>query len=76
MGHDNERNPTIRPKTHAIIANLYKLEGKAELVHEEIICVLPTGHHPGIGGQIAEAEPTISITPHTLPPLHSAVSQL
>jgi hypothetical protein len=38
----------------------------------------PNPDHPTIywRGQIAEAEPAVSITPHTLPPPHPIVSQL
>ena len=34
-------------KTRATIEDLYKVEGKAELVHGEIVCMSPTGGMPG-----------------------------
>jgi Uma2 family endonuclease len=34
-------------KTRATIEDLYKVEGKAELVNGEIVCVAPTGRMPG-----------------------------
>ena len=34
-------------KTRATIEDLYKVEGKAELVHGEIVCMSPTGGWPG-----------------------------
>ena len=34
-------------KTRATIEDLYKVEGKAELVHGEIVCMSPTGWGPG-----------------------------
>ena len=34
-------------KTRATIEDLYKVEGKAELVHGEIVCMSPTGGKPG-----------------------------
>ena len=34
-------------KTHATIEDLYKIEGKAELVNGEIIEMLPAGEDPG-----------------------------
>ena len=40
-------------KTRATIEDLYKVEGKAELVHGEIVCMSPTGGVPGrTGGDI------------------------
>jgi Uma2 family endonuclease len=40
-------------KTRATIEDLYKVEGKAELVNGEIICMSPTGWGPGrAGGKI------------------------
>ena len=40
-------------KTRATIADLYKVEGKAELVHGEIVLMSPTGGVPGrAGGEI------------------------
>ena len=40
-------------KTRATIADLYKVEGKAELVDGEIVCMSPTGGVPGrTGGDI------------------------
>ncbi|MBM3224614.1 MAG: Uma2 family endonuclease [Candidatus Tectomicrobia bacterium] len=39
--------------TRATIADLYRAEGKAELVHGEIVCMSPTGSRPGrAGGEI------------------------
>lgn len=37
-------------KTHATIDDLYKVEGKAELVHGEIVAMPPTGDDPGYAG--------------------------
>jgi Uma2 family endonuclease len=37
-------------KTRATIEDLYKVEGKAELVKGEIVCMSPTGGRPGIAG--------------------------
>ena len=34
-------------KTRATIEELYKVEGKAELVNGEIVCMSPTGGRPG-----------------------------
>ena len=34
-------------KTRATIEDLYKVEGKAELVHGELVCMSPTGWGPG-----------------------------
>jgi Uma2 family endonuclease len=40
-------------KTRATIEDLYKAEGKAELVDGEIVCMSPTGRRPGrAGGRI------------------------
>ena len=40
-------------KTRATIEDLYKVEGKAELVNGEIVCMSPTGWRPGrAGGKI------------------------
>jgi Uma2 family endonuclease len=40
-------------KTRATIEDLYKVEGKAELVNGEIVYIAPTGHRPGrAGGKI------------------------
>lgn len=41
-------------KTRATIEDLYKVEGKAELVNGEIVCMSPTGRRPGrVGLRIA-----------------------
>ena len=37
-------------KTRATIEDLYKVEGKAELVHGEIVHMPPTGDDPGYAG--------------------------
>ena len=37
-------------KTRATIEDLYKVEGKAELVHGEIVCTSPTGRKPARAG--------------------------
>jgi Uma2 family endonuclease len=43
----------MSPKTRATIADLYKVEGKAELVNGEIVCMSPTGGRPSrAGGKI------------------------
>ncbi|MFN0171884.1 MAG: Uma2 family endonuclease [Bryobacteraceae bacterium] len=39
--------PDVETKTRATIADLYKVEGKAELVHGEIVHLAPTGDEPG-----------------------------
>ena len=40
----------MRTKTRATIENLYKVEGKAELVNGEIVCTSPSGDEPSIAG--------------------------
>ena len=40
----------MRTKTRATIEDLYKVEGKAELVHGEIVEMPPTGDNPGYAG--------------------------
>jgi Uma2 family endonuclease len=40
----------MSPKTRATIADLYKVEGKAELVNGELVCMPPTGDDPNIAG--------------------------
>ena len=40
----------MRSKTRATIDDLYKVEGKAELVHGEIVHMPPTGDDPGYAG--------------------------
>jgi Uma2 family endonuclease len=40
----------VSTKTRATIADLYKVESKAELVNGEIVCMSPTGGRPGIAG--------------------------
>jgi Uma2 family endonuclease len=40
----------MRTKTHATIEDLYKVEGKAELVHGEIVEMPPAGEDPGRAG--------------------------
>jgi len=40
----------VRSKTRATIDDLYKVEGKAELVHGEIVHMPPTGDDPGYAG--------------------------
>jgi Uma2 family endonuclease len=43
----------MSPKTRATIEDLYKVEGKAELVNGEIVRMAPTGSRPGrTGGTI------------------------
>ena len=37
----------MSPKTHVTIDDLYKVEGKAELVNGEIVYMSPTGGMPG-----------------------------
>jgi Uma2 family endonuclease len=41
------RRRAVSTKTRATIADLYKVEGKAELVHGEIVYMPPTGDDPG-----------------------------
>jgi len=49
----NERKHIVSLKTRATIEDLYKVEGKAELVNGEIVHMPPAGEDPGIaGGQI------------------------
>ena len=45
----------MSPKTRATIEDLYKVEGKAELVNGEIVCMAPTGGIPGRAGGIIYA---------------------
>ena len=40
----------MRPKTRATIEDLYKVDGKAELVNGEIVEMPPTGDAPGVAG--------------------------
>jgi Uma2 family endonuclease len=40
----------MTPKTRATITDLYKVEGKAELVNGEIVCMPPTGDDPNVAG--------------------------
>jgi Uma2 family endonuclease len=40
----------VSPKTRATIADLYRVDGKAELVNGEIVHMAPTGNRPGIAG--------------------------
>jgi hypothetical protein len=40
----------VDTQTHATIDNLYKVEGKAELVHREIIEMLPAEDEPSSAG--------------------------
>jgi Uma2 family endonuclease len=40
----------MNPKTRATIENLYKVEGKAELVNGEIVCMSPSGDEPSVAG--------------------------
>jgi Uma2 family endonuclease len=40
----------MRTKTRATIADLYKVEGKAELVHGEIVEMPPSGEEPNFAG--------------------------
>jgi Uma2 family endonuclease len=40
----------VSTKTRATIADLYRVEGKAELVHGEIVYMPPTGDEPGYAG--------------------------
>lgn len=43
----------MSPGTRATVEELYHVEGKAELVHGEIVCMSPTGLRPGrTGGRI------------------------
>jgi Uma2 family endonuclease len=44
------RRYTVSIKTRATIADLYKVEGKAELVNGEIVSMPPSGEDPGIAG--------------------------
>jgi hypothetical protein len=37
---------TMHTKTRATIDDLYKVDGKAELVHGEIVCMPPSGDGP------------------------------
>src|SRR4029434_10086866 len=41
------RSGAMRAKTHATIEDLYKVEGKAELVNGEIVEMPPAGDDPG-----------------------------
>src|SRR2546428_11194457 len=47
------RRAAVCTKTRATIEDLYKVEGKAELVHGELVCMSPMGWGPGrAGGKI------------------------
>jgi Uma2 family endonuclease len=49
----HRRSARVSPKTRATIEDLYKVEGKAELVNGELVCMSPTGRRPGrAGGKI------------------------
>ena len=41
----------MRTKTRATIEDLYKIEGKAELVHGGIVEMPPAGEEPGMAGK-------------------------
>lgn len=41
----------MSPKTRATIEDLYKVEGKAELVNGKIVEMPPAGEDPGIAGR-------------------------
>jgi Uma2 family endonuclease len=45
-----KRSTPMSTKTRATIEDLYKIEGKAELVKGEIVCMSPTGRKPGLAG--------------------------
>lgn len=48
IGHTTEaKEDTVSLKTRATIDDLYRVEGKAELVHGEIVPMAPTGDDPG-----------------------------
>ena len=40
----------MKTKTEATIEDLYRIEGKAELVNGEIVYISPTGRLPGYAG--------------------------
>lgn len=40
----------MNTKTRATIEDLYKVEGKAELVQGEIVCMSPSGDEPSVAG--------------------------
>src|SRR4029453_7489480 len=42
-----KKGTAVSMKTRATIEDLYKVEGKAELVNGEIVCMSPTGGRPG-----------------------------
>jgi len=51
MGYEHkERREAVSIKTRATIEDLYKVEGKAELVNGEIVLMSPTGRRPGRAG--------------------------
>jgi Uma2 family endonuclease len=50
----------MSPKTRATIEDLYKVEGKAELVKGEIVCMPPAGEDPGS----ASVEIVVSLHAH------------
>jgi hypothetical protein len=45
----------VTPKTRATLEDLYKVEGKAELVNGEIVCTAPTEGGPGKPGDCQES---------------------
>src|SRR5438093_7155946 len=46
----NERRHVVSLKTRATIEDLYKVEGKAELVNGEIVHLPPAGDDPNVAG--------------------------
>jgi Uma2 family endonuclease len=56
-----QRREAVSIKTRATIDDLYKVEGKAELVNGEIVHVPPTGDDPGYAGD----EIYVSLREHT-----------
>jgi Uma2 family endonuclease len=53
MRQSNRRTSVVSRQTRATIADLYQVEGKAELVNGEIVYMSPTGGIPGrAGGRI------------------------
>src|SRR5215475_921819 len=48
--HDHGRRSTMSIKTRATIEDLYKVEGKAELVNGELVHMPPSGDEPSAAG--------------------------
>ena len=48
-------------KTEATLEDLYKVDGKAELVNGEIVLMSPTGRRPSLCARISGAAPSAAL---------------